>query len=200
MESDPQRFDKIFEFDEELERRQSGVDLFGKMGWLIVFIWTLAGCYVLSEIVVVKGDSPFERDTVYAPFVYHGRLCKPAASYVSNETDVELTIYGVPFCNGVFCGDPKGIEVVGSGELLKFSHASGLSLLEPYSHHYVSDKEKDKVITEWYMNETSCAQAAMTKVKETKQPLHDRIYQSLHTDDTRFILKDSLTPINKYSE
>ena len=201
MKSDPHRLDKISAFDQEMERRQDGVYLFGKMGWLIVLIWMLVGCYVLSTIVVVKGAPPFEKDTVYVPFIYHGRLCMPAASYVSNETDVELTIYGVPFCNGVFCGDPKGIEVVGSGELHKFSHASGLSLREPYNHHYVSDKEK--VITEWYINETASAHAAMSKVKETiMQPIHDAIYQSLHTDDARFNPLDSiiLAPINKYSE
>ena len=200
MKSDPHRLDKILEFDQELERRQSGVYLSGKMGWGIAFIWTLVGGCVLSEIVVVKGAPPFEKDTVYVPFSYHGRLCKPATSYVSNETDVELTIYGVQFYNGEFCGVSLWTEVVGSGELYKFSHALGLSLREPYNHHYVSDKEKNKMITEWYINETAAAHAAMTKVKETMQPVHDRIYQSLHSDDTRFILKDSLTPINKYSE
>ena len=202
MKSDPHRLDKISAFDQEMERRQSGVDLFGIMGWLIVLVWMLIGTYVLSTIVVVKGAPPFEKDTVYVPFIYHGRLCKPATSYVSNETDVELTIYGVQFYNGMFHGVSRGIEVVGSGELHKFRHASGLSLYEPYSRHYVSDREKDKVITQWYMDETSCAQAAMAKVKETMQPVHDRIYQSLHTDDARFNPLDSiiLAPINKYSE
>ena len=202
MKSDPHRFDKISAFDQEMERRQDGVDLFGKMGWVIVLIWVLIGCYVLSEIVVVKGAPPFEKDTVYVPFIYHGRLCKPATSYVSNEPDVELTIYGVQFYNGMFRGVPEGIEVVGSGELHKSRHASELSLYEPYSRHYVSGKEKNKMITKWYINETASAQAAMAKVKETMQPVYDAIYQSLHSDDTRFIPVDSmnLTPIDKYSE
>ena len=200
MKSDPHRLDKISAFDQELERRQSGVDLFGKMGWLIVLVWVLIGCYVLSEIVVVKGDSSFEEDTVYVPFIYHGRLCTPATSYVSNETDVELTIYGVHFYNGMFCGVSWETEVVGSGELHRSRHASELSLYEPYSSHYVSDKEKNKMITKWYIDETASAQAAMSKVEETMQPVYDAMYQSLHSDDTRFIHKDSLTPIDKYSE
>ena len=202
MKSDPHRFDKILEFDQELERRQSGVYLFGRMGWLIVFVWMLIGTCVLSKIVVIKGAPPFEKDIVYVPFSYHGRLCKPATSYVSNETDVELTIYGVQFLNGAFWGVPTWTEVVGSGELHKSGHASDLSLYGPYNHHYVSNDEKNKVITEWHIDETASAHASMTKVKETIWSRHATIRQYLHSDDARLTPIDSmrLTPIDKYSE
>ena len=196
IKSDPNRLDKIPKFDRQLRKWQNGADLAGSIGFVITGLWITIVPNVLSEIVVVKDTTYADRHIVYVPYSYHGQSCKVATSYISNETDVELTVYGLTFFNDLFWSEPWVTAVIGSGELREFKHAKEISFSEPYQHSYVPREKRNKLRTERYIDETGRAHVAMDEVRKTYRQAEEKtIPQSLlpfiHTDSV------TLTAIDK---
>ena len=167
IKSDPNRLDKIPKFDRQLGKWQGCAALAGSLGFIITSLWIIIVPSLLSEIVVVKDTTTANRHIVYVPYSYHGQSCKVATSYISNETDVELTIYGLTFYNNFFSNEPWVAAVIGSGELKEFNHALEGFFSKPYQYGYVPSEKRNKFRTEWYIDETGRAHVAMDEVRKT---------------------------------
>lgn len=190
----PNRVDNFSEHDRQLIKWTYISFAAGHYGFIISILWILMMINVLSEVYVFKGSTYRNQESykVYVPFYYHGHLCKPATSYVSNETNEELTVYAVNYYNGSFCGEPWGEKAIGIGELCRID--GKLETMHPHEY-YVSGKKKDnKVKTEWYVDETWLAHEYMDKVrKPVDQNKIETDWDSLKqakTDSIRKMLDD----------
>lgn len=166
MMTDPDRLGKILKYEEHINDENLIRPLpCNFLGFIPLIVYVIVVTFSLSEVVVITESHELtgyhEKTEVYVPWNYHGQMLGFARTYVSNETDAELTIYSVTYFNGEYSSKEE-IMVIPSGEMRKFGE--DLEMSPPRKSIYCAPDEKFSSKTIYHIDETEEAHADMNRL------------------------------------